>query len=173
MFLFLIAGVSLFIAFKDIFAALVEVSNKQINQDDENIRVRAMRFFMTDFQPNFLTYLFGNGMSHQASLYGVQVYSYKVFYGFYQTDIGIVGELSIYGAFFVTAGIASVITIIKAKLPVEFRFFRYLMLDLIISLPTGMAFSVAHSVFVLACILYIIDYTKYYKLAELEKSQNE
>jgi len=129
-----------------------------MNQEDENIRVRAMRFFITDFQPGFLTYIFGNGVSHQASLYGLQVYSYKIIYGFYQSDIGIVGELAVYGAIFVLVSIIILIKTLRAKLPVEYRFFNLYIIESIISLPTGMVFSTAYSIVVLVCLYYIVDY---------------
>lgn len=171
--LFIVAGISFFIAFKDIFMALIEVSNEQINQEDENIRIRAMRFFMTRFQPNNLTYILGNGMSHQASNYGLEVYSYKVLYGFYQTDIGIVGELAIFGGIFIIASIISIVKILTIKLTDEYRFFRFFMIDIIISISTGASFSIAHFIVVLVSMFYIIDYFNYQKSIITENITNE
>jgi hypothetical protein len=172
-FLFMVAGTSIVIAFKDIFLAMIEVSNKQIGQEDEDIRIRAMKFFMTKFQPSFWTYILGNGEGHQASAYGLQIYSYKVLFGFYQSDIGIVGVLAIYGAIFVLGGIASIIAVFKRKLPPKYRFIKYFMLDVTISLTSGMAFSVSYYIMVAMGIFYILDYLEYQQSKQTETVHDE
>ncbi len=172
-FLFIVAGTSLLFVFKDIFLALLEVSNKQMSQDDDDIRVRAMKFFMTKFQPSFWTYILGNGQGHQSSAYGFQIYSYKVLYGFYQSDIGLVGELAIYGAIFVTGGIAAIITILKKKLPPKFRFIKFYIIDLTMSLTTGMIFSISYFIVITVCILYIFDYLEHQKTLKTDIVDDE
>jgi hypothetical protein len=172
-FLFVIAGSSMIIAFQDIFIALLEVSSEQMGQETEDIRVRAMRFFMTKFQPNNWTYILGNGAGHQASAYGMQIYSYKVLYGFYQSDIGIVGEFSIYGAIFVLGGIAAFISIFRRKLSPEFRFMKFYIADLSLSLTTGMTFSVAYFIVITVCMFYIIDYLKHQETIKTDRVEED
>ena len=86
-----------FIIFKDIIMNLIDVSESQASQDDDDIRVKASKFFLYDFSPTSLNYWIGNGESHGASSYGMKIYFYKEYYGFYQSDIGILGEYSKYG----------------------------------------------------------------------------
>lgn len=172
-FLFMIAGTSMLIAFKDIFLALLEVSSEQMGQETEDIRVRSMKFFMTKFQPNNWTYIMGNGMGHQASAYGLQIYSYKVLYGFYQTDIGIVGEVAIYGALFVIGGISAFVAIFKQKLTPEYRFMKFYIADLTLSLSTGMTFSVSYFVVITVSMLYILDYLRNQETIKSDKIEDE
>lgn len=166
--LFGIAGFFFFLIFQDIITAMIELSNNQINEDDENIRLRATRFFLTTFQPNFMTYIMGNGIGHQTAQYGLQILSYKIVFGFYQSDIGLVGEYSIYGAFFVIGAIAMIFSIFFTKFPIEYRFIRYFMADLLLSITTGMVFSIPYCIIIMLSICYFIDYFKYHKSLDSE-----
>jgi len=90
----LLRFIPIFFIFLDIFMQLFAVTQQQGNQSEDDIRISSATFFLTTFNPNKYAYIVGNGVSSLNSNYGVLVQSYKDYRGFYQSDIGLIGEYS-------------------------------------------------------------------------------
>ncbi len=166
-FLFLISLIPIYFIFQDIFIGLLEVSEKQSENIESDIRIRAATFFLTDFFPNTLAYFFGNGQDHMGSIYGMRVNAYKIYHGFFQSDVGFIGDFSKFGIFF---GIGALWLLFKAwKAPVsqEYYYVKFRILSYILVLPVAGFFSSSSAIVVLCVIMYIIDKSIH------EKNQNK
>jgi len=168
-FLAALAAVAAYFIFQDIIHQLLSLSREQTaNAEAEMARLRAAEFFLTDFFPDKPAYITGNGESHAWSSFGQQVDAYKVNYGFFQSDIGIIGEYTKYGAFFVAGAILLLIKMLSQKLPQKQQYIRYFLFSTLISLPFAMTFTRHYYIVILCILMYIIDV----KVREKEESQH-
>lgn len=156
-----VAALAIFIVFQDIFMEMIAVTQKEGTARKENIRLVAMRFFLTDFMPNNWAYVFGNGQDSFNSSFGKIVGAYKTL-GLYQSDIGLVGDYSKYGILFVIAQLSIVFRIIFSKLPPEIVFMRYYFISRVLVMFSGSnMFSDASGIAFGMIILYYIDIYKH------------
>lgn len=173
--IFFIVGLSIFplyLAFQDVISSMFEVSVMQSQETEQNVRLRAVKFFMIDFFPNKFSYLIGNGAAGNSSEYGRQIQYYMQNFGFYQSDIGMIGEYSMYGILFILAEFTILIKSIFIKLPPSISFVRYIFLGvLMMSFTGGGGFSESETIVNICIMLYLIDA---YKTIETTKpSENE
>lgn len=160
--LVLLSFIPVFFIFQDIFMQLFAVTKEQGSQSDDDIRVRSATFFLTTFNPNRFAYIVGNGVSSQNSNYGVLVQSYKDYLGFYQSDVGLIGEYSRFGILIVLTIIATFISVLKSKLGSEYTFLKYLFISMLLTLFTGSsAFGTSDSIVALCFVFYFIDVHKH------------
>ena len=176
--LLIICAIPVAIAFQDIFIQLIEVSQEQSANEGEDIRVRAAKFFLFEFPPTALNYIVGNGESHMASSYGMRIFMYKMNFGFFQNDIGIIGEYSKYGILYVIVVFIIVRRILLAKIHPKYMYFKYYILVSLLGMIMGGVFARSDAYVTILAILYIIDidwHKKRYKLEEkkvaIEKEQ--
>ncbi len=156
-----VAGLLVFFLFQDIFMALIEVSEEQATQDEDDVRVRAARFFLTEFYPSTLNYFLGNGQSHMMSAYGMKVFYYKVTYGFYKNDLGIIGEFVKYGAVFVLAVILIFRKFFVLQIESKYGFLKFWVLLLVLSEIMGGMFQRPTVIIVITSVMYIFDVSNF------------
>ncbi len=160
-FLIVLSIIPVFVLFQDIFQDMMELSQRQSRNFEGDVRVRAAIFYLTDFFPNALAYIFGNGEFHGSSIYGMRIFAYQVGYGFYHSDIGIIGEFSKYGLFFLVGVFMIFYKIFRAKLKPEYIYIKYYMFRTLLVIPFGSSFTAAFSVATICVLLYIIDKSNY------------
>lgn len=149
-----------FYLFQDIVLYLISVSEHQSVYSEENIRVKAGRFFLTEFFPSTFAYLTGNSEAHQASAYGLEIFSYKMHKGFYQSDVGFIGEFSKYGLFLLVSVLVIFIKSFRYPLSDDYAYVRYFMLLILITLPLGSSFTTPDFIVVLCVVMYFYDKQK-------------
>lgn len=155
-FLVLLAIGSIYFMFQDIVTDLITLSKEQTTYKSD-IRIKATQFFMTEFFPNNIAYITGNGVGHQASSFGKAILFYKLHYGYYQADIGVIGEYTKYGVFFLV-GIASLLYKgIFFHTTINLTYIRYFFILVLISLPLGQHFTVPDNIITICILMYIID----------------
>ena len=157
-FIVLLSVIPLYFIFQDIFTGLIELSERQSQNFENDIRIRAATFFLTDFFPNKLSYVFGNGQDHMRSIYGLRVYAYKVYRGFHQADIGLIGDFSKFGLFFVIGVVWLMLKALKAPLKSEFTYIKYYILNAALVMPVATVFANPFSIALWCVMLYMIDY---------------
>ncbi|GAB4311621.1 MAG: hypothetical protein Kow00127_01640 [Bacteroidales bacterium] len=162
------AAVLIFFLFKDIFMNLIEVSNEQASQDEDDVRIRAARFFLTDFVPTPLNYIIGNGESHMMSAYGMRIWYYKITYGFYQNDLGLIGEYVKFGVVWVIGVFLIFRKLFALRVHFRYGFLKFWGLLLIFSELTGGVFSRPTVIVVITSVMYMYD-VSYFELAHLRK----
>lgn len=156
----LLAAFAIFVLFQEIIRNLVEISREQTINSARITRLRTTEFFLTDFFPNDLSYITGNGEAHQWSSYGMEIHSYKVYRGYYLSDIGFIGEYTKYGIFFVIGGLMLMVKALRHRHPRNFMYVKLYLFSSLISLPLGNIFSQPYSIAALCLLLYIIDLQK-------------
>lgn len=156
------AIIPIIILFQDIFISLIDLSKNQSESLTENVRLRAAIFFLTEFFPNNLAYITGNGVDSANSYYGFMVQMYKDAYGFYQSDIGLIGDYTKFGAAYVLGVFYILFKIIFGRISPENAYIRYLFLSIVLTLFTGGGpFAQSDSIIAICFLMYILDVDKY------------
>lgn len=169
--LILTASVPIYFLFKDIFTAMVTTSQRQLSNINQDIRVRAAIFFLYEFFPNKLAYITGNGVPSNLSSYGMRIDEYKTVFGFYQSDIGIIGEFSKFGLIFIIAQLSIVIRAVFARMHAHVEFIRYTFMIIVLTIFTGPGlFSTADSATFICLLLYIMDVYRDKRFTEIHDS---
>jgi hypothetical protein len=150
-------AVLVYFIFQDIINNLIEVSQSQAAQDEDDIRVRSAKFFLFDFYTSPLNYLIGNGESHMMSAYGMKIWFYKSNYGFYQNDLGILGEYVRFGVLYIVCVFLIFRKLFTMKIAPRYDYFKYWAVILILDELMGGAFSKPTSIVIIASALYIYD----------------
>lgn len=156
-FLLFLCVIPVFFIFQDIILNLILVSEEQSANEGEDVRVRAARFFLTEFYPSKLNYFIGNGEEHMASAYGMKVFFYKVTFGFFLSDIGIIGEYVKFGIIYVVSVVMIVIKVLRARLDPKYYYFKYYIAISIMGMIVGGTFSKFDAFVPILAMLYIID----------------
>jgi hypothetical protein len=155
------AVVMFFFLFNDLIMNLIEVSQDQASQEEEDVRIRATKFFLTDFNPTILNYFIGNGESHMMAPYGIKVAYYKTQFGFYQSDIGIIGNYVRFGVIFVLAVFLIFRKFFIIKIEPRYAYLKYWALLLILAEILGGAFTRQTTIAVIASVMYMYDVSNY------------
>jgi hypothetical protein len=151
------AFIPVFFIFQDIILSMLEVTQKQGQTIEKNIRLEAARFFLTDFYPSGWAYITGNGTSG-ASLYGLRIFRYAKEFGYYQSDIGLIGEYTKYGFLYVLGVIIILYRVLIKKIPEKLMFIKYNFTAIILTLVTGGGvFGTAQGIVTNCMLLYLID----------------
>lgn len=158
-FIFIIMGGCVFLVFKDIFLELIALTLEHKDSGKEPVRIAAIRFFLNDFMSTKASYVIGNGADHMSSPYGMKIYMYKIVYGFYQSDIGIIGDYTKYGALYVLSCIIIILKIIFGKVPFQISFVRYAYLGTLLTIATGAGFFTnPEGLLVTSIVFYVFDH---------------
>ncbi len=155
--------VPFYFLFQDIFTNLIELSQRQRVTFSENARVKAVQFFLSEFFPTKLSYILGNGADSLNSMYGQKVNQIREQLGYYQGDIGLIGDYTKFGLIFVGAVFSIYFRTLTAYYPYKYRFmFYYILFIAILFLFSGDFGNVSAYIPVLM-VLYIIDINKHDK----------
>lgn len=159
--IFTLIGLSVipvFLLFQDIILAMLDVTVEQSKAVESNVRVRAAKYFLTEFYPSNFAYFTGNGI-HGNSMFGLNVIRIMEKYKFYQSDIGLIGEFTQFGALFVLGVIIILFRVLTVKLPEKLMFIKYNFLGIILTLVTGAgAFgSSGTNILINSMLLYLVD----------------
>jgi len=161
-----LVGIGSFFLFSEVITEMITLSEKQtsIPAYEKPIRVQSIEFFLGEFMPGKIAYIFGNGADHGRSPYGKKIIYYKIFHGFYQSDIGLIGEYSKFGLLFVLAEILIFIRGIFGKMPRNISYVRYVFAYIFLTSIVGAGAYTSSSMIVSNMFLiYIIDYDRFWQ----------
>ena len=165
MFLVIVSAIPVVFIFQDIFLSILSVTQEQSEGFEDDIRIRAATFFLYELFPNKISYITGNGAPSLNSPYGQLIQMYMDVFRFYQSDVGIVGDYSKFGAFFVIAVLAILIRVLSMKISSEFSYLKYYYFSIVLTMFTGGGTFGEGSSIVLICItLYILDIDKHNRM---------
>ena len=169
----IVSVVVVFFIFQDIIMGLVELSETQAAQEEEDVRSRSTKFYLTEFYPNKVNYIIGNGASHMANAYGMKVMYYQTVFGYYLSDIGVVGVYVKLGVLYVIGVFILLRKIFISNIEPRYFYFKYSAILLLLNEIMGGAFARPSSFIVTLAMLYIIDVSSYkIKLKEKESVIN-
>jgi|WetSurSiteA1Bulk_404760.scaffolds.fasta_scaffold00747_5 hypothetical protein len=157
-----IATIPVYFIFLDIFNAMFEVSKMQATNYQGDIRVKAATFFLLDFFPNTMSYIIGNGVPSALSPYGIRMNAYAKFLGYYQSDIGIIGDYTKFGILIVIAQISMYARVMSKRLPLELDFIKNNFLIALLTIFFGSSFGYADYIVIICISLYLIDTASYF-----------
>jgi hypothetical protein len=153
-----VMAICAFFIFFDIFIGLYELSKEESGHVESNPRLLANKFFLGDFMPANIAYVLGNGADHGASIYGQRVMFYKKVYGYFQSDIGLVGTYSKYGITMVLGYIMILSKFTLFKLPKEMNVVRFMFIGAWLGIFAGSgAYTQPDGVVGYALLAYLID----------------
>jgi len=156
----IIAG-ALVMVFYDFFIGMLSVTEHQSLSPEEPIRVRSARFFLTEFMESPVNYILGNGADHGSSPYGREIIYYKGTYGFYQSDIGIIGDYSKFGSLYVIGELIIIFRMIFGRKPEGLAWLKYFFGLVLLTVVVGSGFFSSGSVIIgIAMLLYLYDKRK-------------
>lgn len=157
----LVGSLLVYIIFQDIFSALFIRSQKDLSQGGDYIRIQASYFFLTDFYKSGIAYLTGNGVHAPGTSYAMEIQRYQVNYGYYLSDIGLIGNFVQYGMLFLLGVVIIFYRAFRIKIQNKFAYVRYIFVVILLSILTGGAFGQAHFICYITCVFYIIDVSQY------------
>jgi hypothetical protein len=152
-----LAAVAIFVIFHEIFIELIALSQEQAADEKTNIRVVSMKYFLGDFMPHTLAYIFGNGQDSMNAVYGRKISALRNF-GLHQSDIGLLGDYSKFGILFAIAQLSITLRMIFGKLPKKIAYFRYFFISrLLVMFSGGNMFGSANAIVFIVMVLYMYD----------------
>jgi hypothetical protein len=156
-------GVTLiYIAFQNIFQGLISATTeKELNLSD-NIRIRAARYYLTKFFPDPLAYIFGNGASSARSDYSNRLVMISSKYGYFLSDIGILGNYIKYGILFVLGVIGIIYKSLRIKIQPQFKYIKYFYTLNALCFVLGGGFADSDFIVLVCITLYMLDVSKFY-----------
>jgi hypothetical protein len=156
--------VPIYFIFQDIINAMIDITLQQGGKFAENVRFKAVMFYLYRFAPGKLSFLIGNGAYSGHSAYGIMMDNYSKLFGYYLSDIGIIGEFILYGIIFVTAELIILFKIAFIQYHEEFHFIKYVVYSMFFSIFVGGgAFGTAEGIVMMCLLLYLVDVSKWIK----------
>ena len=121
-------SLSLFLALNSehpIAKGLVEKQKETAASGEQNIRVKAGTYFLSEFSPNLATHVFGNGVPNYNSSLGRKIESLKIIQRFYLSDVGIVGFYVMFGILGIIGYLLIFAKSILFKVPKQYYYLKY------------------------------------------------
>lgn len=123
-----ITSISLFFALNSdslIVKGLLETQKQTQTAGDENIRIQAGEYFLTEFSPNLASQIFGNGVPNYNSPLGQKTKNLIDNRGFYLTDVGLIGFYVMFGILAIVGYIIIFIKSLRVKIPDKYYYLKY------------------------------------------------
>lgn len=155
--------IPLYFVFYDIITAMNMATRKHAVDIAGNTRFLAARFFLFEFFPKKLAYLIGNGAYGSDSIYAKKIEEYTSVFGFYQSDIGIIGEYAKYGVLFVVGELIILFRLLLTKVSDHIAVCTktYALATFMTIVLGAGAFSSATEIAPICILLYMIDVDQY------------
>src|SRR5690606_9710578 len=132
------------------------------------IRVLAGGYFITDFSPNPLSRILGNGAPNWGvSDYGVFIKNLADRREYFLSDVGIIGMYAMFGILAVIGYIQIWVKSITIPLPKEYYYLKYYLWYLLITSLTW--YSVYHYSYLISTVFVLYSYQVIYKYQERVK----
>lgn len=162
--LVLVAGamIPVGIMFNDVITNMIELSSGKGDSHNERIRIVSGLFFLTEFFPNDIAYITGNGVDSMNSGYGMMIQYYKDAFGFFQSDVGLIGDFSKFGIFFLVGVIIIYSKVFLFKFSEKLKYIKFYFLFSILTAVTGDSiFGQGCSIVAVSMVLYLMDINKH------------
>ncbi|MEN8229373.1 MAG: hypothetical protein ABFS38_14540 [Bacteroidota bacterium] len=164
----LIGSFAIFMIFQNIFLELFQQSQVDASKGEDYIRIRAVRYYLTDFFEYPIAYITGNGMQYPHSNYGKLVRLNAIKYRFFLSDIGLIGNYVNYGFFFVLGVLGIFARTMRLKIEPDYIYVKYLFVAIIIGILTSGAFAESDFIGMIVCLMYLVDTSNNTYLQKLE-----
>ena len=151
--------IPIYFLFQNIFSIMFELTIKTSQNLNDNVRYLASEYYLFRYNPKFWAYIFGNGYPGGHSAYGREISQISQIYGYFQSDIGIIGDFVKFGIIFVIAQLVFLSRLLFTKLHSDIIFIRYNVLSIFMSILLGAGMH--NALIGLYCMMaYLIDVYK-------------
>lgn len=161
----------------DIYKGLAETQKETVSEGDKYIRVIAGEYFINDFSPNIMSRIFGNGLPNNTSSYGAFTTYLEDVYGFYLSDVGIIGVYVMFGIFAVLSYLYIFYKSFRMRVPEKYYYLKYYTcLLLVTSLTSDAVYSINFmitNVFVLYIFQYLYEYEQQMRWLQKANAEQE
>ncbi|MEO5979833.1 MAG: hypothetical protein ABIS36_20690 [Chryseolinea sp.] len=104
---------------------LLETQKETVGEGDNYIRILAARYFISDFSPNTITRILGNGFPNNNSTYGQHVVDLQQVYGFHIADVGLIGLYIMFGVLPLVGYSIIFVKALVAHVPRKYYYIKY------------------------------------------------
>ncbi len=156
--------ISGYFAFQSILFEMQESAVREGTQGAENIRYRSAEYYMRDSKKNPLALIIGNGPPSGHSAFGNKISKISLYYGYYLSDIGIIGTIYKYGFIFAFIILILLLRILTYKFPPDqFYFKMYVWMQVFLLFSTYPFYEDKVGIIILSFILYTIEHDQFVK----------
>jgi hypothetical protein len=104
---------------------LIEQQKNDLTEGKSYIRVLEAEYYLTQFTPNVISQILGNGFFNDNSYYGKSLIALNDYYGYYLTDVGLIEVYITFGIFALIAYFWIFIKSIIVQLPYNYYYLKY------------------------------------------------
>jgi len=145
----------------EIARGIIETQQRDMQLGQDYIRVVAAEFFISDFSPNLITRILGNGPpSWGISSYGIYIRNLADTKEFFLADVGLIGMYAMFGILPVIAYIMIWIKSFTIRLPKEYYYLKYYLWYLLLTSLTW--YSVYHYSYLISTVFVLYSYQRLY-----------
>jgi hypothetical protein len=134
---FIGAGIAFFNSGTKVSKGLQDQQKEDASAGKDYIRIRAAEYFLTQFTPNLISRIFGNGFANDTSRYGKNVLALGDNYGYFLSDVGLVEVYITFGLFAILGYVLIAIKSFTIPLPVNYYYLKYYLWMIILTCLTS------------------------------------
>lgn len=134
---------------------IAKATKTDLKEGDNYVRVQAGDYFLNNFSPSNINKIFGNGASYGSSEYGTFINYLQYRYGFYKSDVGIIGMYAMFGILAVIGYIIIWIKSFTIPLPEEYYYLKYYLWFLLLTSLTWYSVYHYHYLITTVFVLYL------------------
>ncbi|RZL46163.1 MAG: hypothetical protein EOP00_15830 [Pedobacter sp.] len=146
---------------------LTEQQKADSSAGDSYIRVLAAKYFLTDFTPNEISKIFGNGFYNDTSKYGKVLTFLANNYGYFMTDVGLVEVYITFGIFALLGYLLILFKSLTISIPKEYKYLKYY-LWMILGTSLTSDFLISFN-YLIATVLVLYCYQRLYEQEIIKK----
>jgi hypothetical protein len=153
-----VVAISAYFVFQNIIDEMQTSAKRETSLGSDYIRVRAGNYFLDEMVKDKVIFFTGNGQPSERSDYGSKLIGISLFYGYYLSDVGIIGSYYKFGLLFVLASVAAMIFLLFTKLPVELQYIKlFIIMQFLLILMSSFPFEGSEGAIILCLIFYLVD----------------
>jgi hypothetical protein len=162
--------ISGFFAFQSIIFEMHETALRESSQGGkENIRFKSAKYYLEDSKKNPVALIIGNGQSSGHSRYGQRMGKISEYYGYYLSDIGIIGTIYRYGLVFALIILLIIFRILSMKLPPDLHYIKlFLWMHVFLIFSTYPFYEDKTGIILFAFIMYLAEHERFMKSKKIE-----
>jgi hypothetical protein len=162
--------ISGFFAFQSIIFEMQETALRESAQGGkENIRFKSAKYYLADSKKNPVALIIGNGQSSGHSRYGQRMGKISEYYGYYLSDIGIIGTIYRYGLVFALVIVLIMFRILSMKLPPDLHYIKlFLWMHVFLIFSTYPFYEDKTGIILFSFILYLAEHERFIKSEKTE-----
>ncbi|GAB4031178.1 hypothetical protein [Spirosoma jeollabukense] len=165
--LFVLAGYGFLNSGTSISQGLADQQKEDASAGGKYIRILAAEYFLTEFTPNPVSRVLGNGFFNDTSNYGKTLIVLLDKYGYALSDVGLVEVYVVFGVIALWGYLLILIKSIRIPLPPAYYYLKYYLWMIMITSLTA-DFLISFN-FLITTVLVLYCYQRLYELERLNK----